>query len=98
MPKRGYRQTAEHKARIRASVAATRESSPEVAASRAMSDILNGRLLSALPGTVGEVTKATGMRRNYVRHRLGRLYAEGKITRKRGPGLGAAYRYERADT
>lgn len=99
MPKQGYRQSAEHKAKIRASVTATWASVPSRAAQLGVASVQRQRILAALPGRATEIASRTGVSHNTVRGYLGRLAREGVVETKRvrGPsGVGQSFEYRLA--
>lgn len=96
MPRQGYVQTPEHRAKIRAAVKATWASVPSRAAQRGVASLVHERILDALPGRASEIASRTGIPHNTVRGYLGRLAREGVVTQERvrgASGVGQSYMY-----
>lgn len=91
---KGMKLTPEHRAKIRASVLATWRNDPNRVAYKAITQAMTDRLVDALPGTVEEVARKTGMSDVTVRGKLTRLTRDGRAVRRREPGnRGGAWTY-----
>lgn len=80
---KGRKQAPEHVAKRAASIRASWYDSPSRAAQAGVARSFEARILAALPGTVSDVVKRTGLPRTYVGGKLRRLAEKGELDTRR---------------